>query len=780
MSKGLQTKKDQDFPLTPTGTIWGLAKPQSGEEPLKPILQPLFHELLPAASYLFPSVRNGSRQTRVVFSELDMDEDISKIVINYLQNSGVQVAKVPISVDVVLASYMAEASEVKKVRPPLLRQVIRKNKHKGSSQEKLLLLEFVLSDANYSDLIGLELLPLQDETFTSFSSPVSEKDAIYITSEEYPRFLYPGLEGRFILESIKSSVMDSLKKAAKSRGRPCTQLQMLSPERSARLIKDILSLVWPTRDFTVEWEPGNRELKHPTISWLRMIWKHLYIHFSDDLSTFEDMPLIPLVPLEESMNSVHLLRLRTPSAIILVEGEETTSSGILLDIMEKLGGTVMKKLDSCLQHPLLKNYIHPSSPAVLLQIMDRLSKQRLSSQVTSLSITEKIALRKYLAGLSDVTEREKHTLLELSIFEKFGTSCEGTSEFTSLRGARALHHRAKYPPNVKLSINLVGYCDEESLRLIKMLNIEQITTTECLKFIVHDIERGFYTTDEITQIMLWALQNMAFLKNENSSVLGWLSPIKFIQLPCGKLAKASDLFDPELEILQNLFYMEEKNRFPTSEFTFSSDVLHSLRQLGLRNEVQLNEKDVVTVAKKIEELQHSKDTNEDLVIKKAKMLLQILNRQTKLVKSADAQTALLKLQWVPVCKERPLTYPKSLSWVGDAATICSLSEMCDISHAVLVGSAVALVEHTSAGMKKALKLSLEPQADQVVQHLRAVIDWHKSKAFTTEDWYQFQQILFEIYGFMQTHIQDAKEAMKSLPFDWVGRGKRSHRLAVLS
>lgn len=546
---------------------------------------------------------------------------------------------------------------------------------------------------------------------------------------------------------------------------------MLSPERSARLIKDILSSVWPTRDFSVEWEPGNRELKHPTISWLRMIWKHLYIHFSDDLSNFEDMPLIPLVPLEESMNSVHLLRLRTPSAIIFVEGEETTSSGILLDIMEKLGGTVMKKLDSCLQHPLLKNYIHPSSPSVLLQIMDRLSKQRLSSQVSSLSITEKIALRKYLAGLSDVTEREKHTLLELSIFEKFGTSCEGTSKFTSLRGARALHHRAKYPPNVKLSINLVGYCDEESLRLIKMLNIEQITTTECLKFIVHDIERGFYATDEITQIMLWALQNMAFLKNENSSVLGWLSPIKFIQLPCGKLAKASDLFDPELEILQNLFYMEEKKRFPTSEFTFSSDVLHSLRQLGLRNEVQLNEKDVVTVAKKIEELQHSKDTNEDLVIKKAKMLLQILNRQTKLVKSADAQTALLKLQWVPVCKERPLTYPKSLSWVGDAATICSLSEMCDVSHAVLVGSAVALVEHTSAGMKKALKLSVEPQADQVVQHLRAVIDWHKSKAFTTEDWYQFQQILFEIYGFMQTRIQDAKEAMKSLPFDWVWTGK---------
>lgn len=182
----VQTKKDQDFPLSPTGTYGAWPNPNQVKSRWKPILQPLFHELL-QLPVIYSLCEKWVQADKVVFSELDMDEDISEIVINYLQNSGVQVAKVPISVDVVLASYVAEASEVKKVVPPLLRQVIRKNKHKGSSQEKLLLLEFVLSDANYSDLIGLELLPLQDGTFTSFSSPVSEKDAIYIASEEYPR-----------------------------------------------------------------------------------------------------------------------------------------------------------------------------------------------------------------------------------------------------------------------------------------------------------------------------------------------------------------------------------------------------------------------------------------------------------------------------------------------------------------------------------------------------------------------------------------------------------------
>ncbi|XP_024139292.1 sacsin isoform X1 [Oryzias melastigma] len=777
--KRVQTKKDQDFPLSPAGTYRAWPDPKQVKSRWIPILQPLFQELL-QQPVIYSLNESWVGMDRAVFSELEMDENLSETVINYLQSSGIQVAKVPAAVHSVLAFYTTEPFEVRTVTPSLLRQTVRKCKHKGPAQEKLLLLEFAVRDANYSDLIGLELLPLQDETFATFSSSISEKDAVYIPSEDYPRVLYPGLEHRFILESIKPPVMDSLKEAANSRvqkflwgcsGRPCTQLQELNPERSARLIKEILSTAWTTREFSVEWEPGNRELKHPTVSWLKMIWRHLYIHFADDLYTFEDMPLIPLVPLDESMNNVTLLRLKSPSPIILIDDEQAPFPENLLQVVEKLGGVVMKKMDPCLQHPLLKKYIHPCSPSILLQIMSRLSTQRLSSQVSSLSVKEKTVLRNYFAGLSDITEKEKHTLLDLSIFEKVGGFTEGSPAFTSLRGTRALHHRAKYPPDVKLSQSIVACSDEESIRLFKMLNVEQLKTTECLKMIIQDMETGFYTKDETTKIMLWALKHLAFLKNENSSVIGWLSTLKFIHMPCGKSVKASDLFDPELEILQQLFYMEEKTRFPTNIFTSSPDILHSLRQLGLRNEVQLSEKDALKVAKKIEELQSSEDPKWEFIIKKAKTLLQILNKQTKLIKSADTQASLLKLKWVPVCKERPPTYPKSLAWVGDTLNVSSLSEMCELSHAVLVGSSVAVVQHTSAGLKKSLKLTIEPQVDQVLQHLKAVNDWHKSQAFTTEDWYQFQQILFEIYSYMQAHLENAREAMKSLSFDWVWTGK---------
>lgn len=184
----VHTKKDQDFPLSPSGTYAAWPDPHQVKSRWKPILQPLFSDLL-QQQIIFSLSDSWVRVDQAVISELHSDEDISETVINYLQSSGVQVAQVPAVVDSVLAAYMTlESSEVRKVIPSLLRQVIRKHKHKGPSQEKLLLLEFVLSDGNYSDLIGLELLPLQDETFTTFSSSVTEKDGIYIASEEYPRY----------------------------------------------------------------------------------------------------------------------------------------------------------------------------------------------------------------------------------------------------------------------------------------------------------------------------------------------------------------------------------------------------------------------------------------------------------------------------------------------------------------------------------------------------------------------------------------------------------------
>ena len=78
--------------------------------------------------------------------------------------------------------------------------------------EKLRLLQFCLQDHQYEDLCGLELLPLSNGTFTTFSALAHE---IYISSLEHSQDLLPGLEHRFLDQKLDSDILQKLSYAAR-------------------------------------------------------------------------------------------------------------------------------------------------------------------------------------------------------------------------------------------------------------------------------------------------------------------------------------------------------------------------------------------------------------------------------------------------------------------------------------------------------------------------------------------------------------------------------------
>ncbi|KAG8584817.1 hypothetical protein GDO81_004776 [Engystomops pustulosus] len=538
-----------------------------------------------------------------------------------------------------------------------------------------------------------------------------------------------------------------------------------------------MNTTWPLRDLVVKWLPG-KDKNHPPISWLKMVWKLLYIHCSEDLTCLDDMPLIPTKLLEEEGEEgeekqppiLELIRLRTPSPVIYDDESDTQLPEHLPEIIKNLGGIVLTCLDPAIQHPLLKKYVYPPTPSALLQIMDRMSLQKLSSQIASLTPVHKDALRRFLASLTDINEKEKKIIQELMVFKRIEQTSEQKNSYVFLRGCKVLHHNAKLPPSTRLSFPIIDSSDEETIRLTKMLTVEQLKSTDCLKIILQDIEKGFYSGEERTNIMLWVLENLTFLKNENFAVITWLSSLKFIPIFKDRLASANELFDPEVDVLQNLFCAEEQLYFPPSIFT-SSDVLHSLRQIGLKNDSHILEKDIVQIAKKIEALHSGSGKNEEVVVKKAKTLLTVLKRNYKHVQSPEGKAILKKIKWIPAIKERPPNYPNSLVWVGDHFKLYSPGEMCHLSYAVLVGSSVPLVENMHDNIEKVLGVLKEPSIEAVLKHLKVIVDWYNSKAVTDEDYYQFQHILLEIYGFMQECLDKSKELYKALPFPWVWTGK---------
>ena len=76
------------------------------------------------------------------------------------------------------------------------------------------LLKFALSgeDDSFTELGGLELLPLANGVFTSFSI---SSEAVYISSVDHPQELLPNLEDQFLDQKISEDILESLRVVAK-------------------------------------------------------------------------------------------------------------------------------------------------------------------------------------------------------------------------------------------------------------------------------------------------------------------------------------------------------------------------------------------------------------------------------------------------------------------------------------------------------------------------------------------------------------------------------------
>ena len=106
------------------------------------------------------------------------------------------------------------------VTPYLVRHVLRQVPSCYTSlhrEEKMLLLRYSLSDRQFPDLYGLQLLPLADGTFAKFGN---RGNTIYIDSPEHPQKLFPALDHRFLDKEVDEDILQDLRDVA-LQGRLC-------------------------------------------------------------------------------------------------------------------------------------------------------------------------------------------------------------------------------------------------------------------------------------------------------------------------------------------------------------------------------------------------------------------------------------------------------------------------------------------------------------------------------------------------------------------------------
>ena len=159
---------------------------------LEPFYNALFHETI------IHSDNNGWRNIADVhFNELNVDEDMEKVILKCFNIKGIAHARVPNVCRQAIRKFYKD--QISTVSASSLCRCLREDPAiltKLNADEKLLVLEFILREDARQDLEGVCLLPLDDGSFYLFSS--SDKKKVYIPTTEFRRQLIPGLYHQFI------------------------------------------------------------------------------------------------------------------------------------------------------------------------------------------------------------------------------------------------------------------------------------------------------------------------------------------------------------------------------------------------------------------------------------------------------------------------------------------------------------------------------------------------------------------------------------------------------
>ena len=181
------------------------------DEKWKRLEKPLF-QLLMTEKVVHTRAQSGKWLTvkDAVFHRLPEDE-LKELLLRVLLSADVPIVTIPSHV---LSAIYAYEPDIAELTPYMVRLVLRQVPSCYSSlhrEEKLLLLRCSLSDRQFADLYGLQLLPLANGTFAKFGN---RANTIYIDSPKHPRELFPGVDHRLLDKHIDADILQSLKAAA--------------------------------------------------------------------------------------------------------------------------------------------------------------------------------------------------------------------------------------------------------------------------------------------------------------------------------------------------------------------------------------------------------------------------------------------------------------------------------------------------------------------------------------------------------------------------------------
>ena len=426
------------------------------------------------------------------------------------------------------------------------------------------------------------------------------------------------------------------------------------------IVKQWLPAVVPTQQSNCGhkiWYP--QRLGCPPVSWIEEVWKYLGKHFPD-LHEFEHLPLVQV---EVSSEAVILAQLQSPSTLVVRALNDLVLDDLIVSVLRTVGVTIIEELpDFISSHPACFKYVHqPTVSGVLKALLAVLKNGTvpIHLDLQGSSKEEKCALRKFLSRVPSLDQNAKELLRMLPMFETFEGSGGYSSHFVAPIYVASAAPEETLP--VRSPVCLIDVTDEASKRLAQLLEVKLLKTTEYLQTIVFpDLKDGKYSADEVDQLMLHVLQRVPQYRKEDATFINCLKSLTFVRRKSGcTRARASELFDPNSQTMQNIF-LEEDDSFPSQCYQ-DVPVIGMLQTLGLKKENDITACDILNSTKLVSQLEDL-----DRARIKSEAIFQYLNRRPKMlqdcvISGTPLLAELLEEQWVTRTTERPNFYPDGLS-----------------------------------------------------------------------------------------------------------------------
>ncbi|CAL8309981.1 unnamed protein product [Boreogadus saida] len=736
LKDAIELSKNSELPLSSVYDIWPdfaqLEHKEKWHSVAKNVLQCIFRENIAVLSLAADERIFVCPLEAVLPCDSSTCPKVSAVIQNILISCGDNLVKIPERVERAIEMAYPHPESLKRVTPTFLRTILHKTDLQNvTKQEKVSLLEYVLSDGTYEELQGLPLLPLSDGTFRSFTNKA--EDVAFIDSQDFPRSLLPGCKHLFIPLDLSTTCQTHLKTLAT---RDIFNVINIDADKVTELAKRYLPTDWKQGTEHVTWEIGNG--RHPPAGWLQEFWKFLNTHFRE-LIDFTGMPLISIESQVDPTQPMLLARIQQNTTLIFQRRKQYILPQQIAELVRKVGGTVVRGAE-WLKHEDIDSYVLPPSPQSVLQVIVNTDSDHLIKVIQAVSHDDREELKNYLYCLESLSAREQDVLSELPLFQTMKGSCVDSQS----KQAVILDSGLTIPIELPMPDNVIQCVTKADRRLLQQLHIDILDTPQAASLLIDCVQCDAFGKDATEKTMTWILEHGGILFSQNEALKAKCKELNFIQLNEG-WKKASQLFDPTIETFKDLFPL---NFFPPDMYTQTAQMLQSLIDLGMLNkEADLTTLHLLDAVKQIENLQltfYKKGAEE-----RAEVILSLLNTNDVLSKFSKPQLrSLLMMKWVPCVKPGQQNKERLCFFCPH--------EIGHSEYEDIVGHVMPLKKELSEKVRNKLGIEPLPPPLKVLENLSVMSSIAHTLIDPDTD-VDFNRELHKTYRYMQGHIHEFAE-----------------------